>query len=325
MSKSKVVNLSEAIQEIKDGDSIIFGGIVEDRRPVAAACEIVRQQKKNLVLLGTCSIPGDLLVGGGCLGAYRGCYTSNGAFGISPNMKRWSESGRIIVDDIGHLDLSFGLLAAMAGSPFIATKTCLGTDLLNPEYDNLAKARQVAGNDSILPQKKYELMEDPFFNMGLVQLVPAIKCDVCVCHVQQVGEEGTVRIDGSLTFDHFAAHAAKKVIITAEQVVPEEYLRRDPNRNQIPCTAVDMVVEVPWGAHPGQVYNFYDMDIAFLKEYSQQCATEEGFKNWADKWIFDVQNHEGYLEKLGAARLEKLRSIPPYGYKPRIQGGKSNG
>ncbi len=319
--QSKVVSLQEAIQEIQHGDTIFFGGIVENRRPVAAVCEMVRQQKRNLVLLGTCSIPGDLLIGAGCLGAYRGCYSSNGAFGISPNMKRWSEAGNLIIDDIGHLDLSLGLLATMAGCPFIATKSCLGTDVLNPAYDNLDKARELARNQDILPRKKYQLMEDPFFDMGTVQLFPAIKADVCICHVQQAGEQGTVRIDGSLTFDHFAVHAARKVIITAEQVVPEEYLRQDPNRNQIPCTSVDMVVEVPWGGHPGQVYNFYDMDIPFLQDYAARCATEEGFQQWADEWIFDVKDHEGYLDKLGASRLEKLRAIPPYGYVPRSKGG----
>ena len=62
-------------------------------------------------------------------------------------------------------------------------------------------------------------MEDPF-SIWVGTLHPAIHCDVCVCHVQQVGEEGTVRIDGSLTFDHYAVHA-QKVIVTAEQVVPE--------------------------------------------------------------------------------------------------------
>jgi glutaconate CoA-transferase subunit A len=88
MDMSKVVSLQEAIQEIRDGDVILSGGIVEDRRPVAAAMEMVRQRKKNLVLIGTCSLSDDILVGGGCVAAYRGCYTSNGAFGISPNIKR---------------------------------------------------------------------------------------------------------------------------------------------------------------------------------------------------------------------------------------------
>ena len=188
---SKVVSLQEAIQEVKDGDTILFGGIVEDRRPIAAAMEIVRQGKKNLVLLGTCSIPGDILVGGGCVEAYRGCYTSNGAFGISPNLKRRAETGTIITDEIGHMDVSIGLLALQAGVPFIASKTCIGTDVLNPAYDNLDKVKEIARDKSMLPNKKYVLMEDPFFNLGTVQLIPAIKLDVCICHVQMAGEEGT--------------------------------------------------------------------------------------------------------------------------------------
>ncbi len=318
---SKVVSLQEAIQEVKDGDTLLFGGIVEDRRPVAAAIEIVRQRKKNLVLLGTCSQSGDILVGGGCVAAYRGCYTSNGAFGISPNIKRRAESGTIIIDDIGHLDVSIGLLALQAGVPFIASKTCIGTDILNPAYDNLSKVAEVAGNKEMLPNKKYVLMEDPFFDMGTVQLIPAIKLDVCICHVQMAGEEGTVRIDGSLAFDHYGALGANKVIVTAERIVPESYIRQEPNRNCIPCTSVDMVVEVPWGAHPGQVYNYYDMDIPFLQEYANSCSSQEGFDKWADTWIFGCKGHEDYLDKLGASRLEKLRALPPYGYVPRRKGG----
>lgn len=318
---NKVVSLQEAIQIIQDGDTIFTGGIVEDRRPVAAAMEIVRQKKRNLVLLGTCSLSDDIMVGGGCVAAYRGCYTANGAFGISPNIKRRAELGTIIVDDIGHLDFGLGLMAAQAGAPFIASKTCIGTDVLNPAYDNLSKVVQIARDKEMLPNKKYILMEDPFFGMGTVQLVPAIKLDTCICHVQMAGEEGTVRIDGSLTHDHFAALSARKVIVTAEKVVPESYIRQDPNRNCIPCTSVDMVVELPWGAHPGQVYNCYDMDIPFLQEYAQACSTQEGFDKWAQTWIFENKGHEEYLDKLGASRLEKLRALPPYGYVPRKKGG----
>jgi glutaconate CoA-transferase subunit A len=139
--------------------------------------------------------------------------------------------------------------------------------------------------------------------------------------VQVAGDQGTVRIEGSLVFDHFAVHAAKKVIITAEQIVPEEYLRREPNRNQIPCTSVDMIVEVPWGSHPGQLLNFYDMDIPFLMDYVGKAKTAEGFKTWADNWIYGLKDHEAYLDKLGASRLEKMRSLPPFGYRPRKKGG----
>jgi glutaconate CoA-transferase subunit A len=46
--------------------------------------------------------------------------------------------------------------------------------------------------------------------MGTVQLHPAMKFDVFINHVQYAGEEGTVRIDGSLVFDHFAVHGARR-------------------------------------------------------------------------------------------------------------------
>lgn len=321
MKKSKVVSLQEAMQEVKNGDCIVMGGVVEDRRPVAAACELVRQGKRDLIILAECSLSEDILVGGGCARAYRGTYSSIGAFGISPCLQRWAEEGRIIIDDIGHIEVCLGAMAAMAGAPFIATKACLGTDILNPQYDNIARIRELARNKDVLPAKKYMLMDDPFYGEGVVQLHPALKADVFIVHVQQAGEEGTARIDGSLVFDHFAAHIAKKVIVTAEQVVPEEYLRRDPNRNQIPATSVDMVVEVPWGSHPGQLYNFYDMDIPFLMDYAKKARTQQGFEEWANNWIFEVKDHYGYLNKLGAARLEKLRAVPPFGYRPRYWGG----
>jgi len=321
MKKSKVVSLTEAMQEVKDGDCIVLGGVVEDRRPMGAAYELIRQGKKNLILLAECSLAEDVLVGAGCVVGYRGTYSAIGAFGISPSTKRSIEAGKIVVDDIGHTDVCLGAMAAMAGSPFIATRTTFGTDVLNPAYDNVAKIRNLARNPKTLPAKKYVLMEDPFYGTGTVQLHPAMRIDVLIIHVQYVGEDGTVRIDGSLVFDHFAAHAARKVIITAEQVVPEEYLRRDPNRNQIPCTSVDMVVELPWGAHPGQLLNFYDMDIPFLTEYVGKARTEEGFREWADSWVFGVKDHMEYLDKLGASRLEKIRALPPFGYRPRMRGG----
>jgi len=321
MKKSKVVSLTEAMQEVKDGDCIFMGGVVEDRRPVAAACELIRQGKKNLILLGTSSLAEDMLVGAGCVSGYRGTYTAVGAFGISPSTKRFAEAGKLVMDEIGHTDVCLGFVAAMAGAPFIASKTTFGTDVLNPAYDNVAKVRGLARDPKTLPAKKYVMMEDPFYGMGTVQLHPALKVDVFINHVQYAGEGGTVRMDGSLVFDHFACHAAKKVIITAEQVVPEEYLRRDPNRNQIPCTTVDMVVELPWGAHPGQLYNFYDMDVPFILDYMGKARTEEGFKQWADTWVYGVKNQDEYLNKLGASRLEKMRALPPYGYRPRTRGG----
>jgi len=321
MRKNKLVTLQEAVQEIRDGDVLFLGSLIESRRPMAAAYEIVRQGKKGLILLAECSLAEDILVGSGCVAAWRGCYTGMANFGLSPATLRKIESEELIVDDIGHVDIILGAMAAMAGSPFVATRATLGSDVLNPEYSRVERIRKVARDPQMIPTRKFILMDDPFYGEGQVKLQPAMKADVAIIHVQQAGEEGTSRIEGSLAFDHYFIHAANKVIITAEQVVPEEYLRRDPNRNQIPCTSVDMVVELPWGAHPGQLLNFYDMDIPFLTEYVGKARTEEGFREWADSWVFGVKNHLEYMDKLGASRLEKIRALPPFGYRPRMRGG----
>ena len=324
MARGKLVSLKEAVGEVRDGDVLFLGSLIECRRPMAAAYEIVRQGKKGLILLAECSLAEDILVGYGCAAAWRGCYTGMANFGLSPATLRKIESEEFIVDDIGHIDIILGALAAMAGSPFVATRATLGSDVLNPSYNRVDRIRKVARDPKMIPREKFILMNDPFYGEGQVKLQPAMKADVAIIHVQQAGEEGTARVDGSLAFDHYFIHAAKKVIITAEQVVPEAYLRRDPNRNQIPCTSVDMVVEIPWGGHPSQVQSFYDVDIAFIRDYVKMAKSDSGFIEWVDEWIFTIGSQDEYLEKLGASRLENLRAIPPYGYRPRkMRSGSS--
>lgn len=318
--KSKLTTLSEAVNVIKNGDVLMLGAFIDTRRPMAAAYEIVRQQKRGLILLAQCSLAEDILVGAGCAVAWRGCYTGMASFGLSPATLRKTETGDFFPDEIGHLDIIYGAMAAMLGSPFVATRATLGSDVLNEQMDRNRVLLEKAGNRQMIPRKKFEFMEDPFFNEGMVKLLPAMPADVAIIHTQLAGCEGTARISGSLAFDHYFIHAAKTVIVTTEQLVPESYLRRDPNRNQIPCTAVDMVVEVPWGGHPSQVPGCYDTDIDFIREYAASARHEQSFEQWVQEWVWGVDTREQYLDKLGAARLEGLRAAEPWGY--RFRSGK---
>jgi glutaconate CoA-transferase subunit A len=322
--RNKVVSLSEAISEIKNGDVIMLGSFIDTRRPMAAAYEIIRQQKRGLILLAQCSLAEDILVGVGCAIAWRGCYTGIATFGLSPATLRKTEEGTFFPDEIGHLDIIHGAMGAMVGSPFVGTRATLGSDILNENLDRNRTLIEKAGNPTMIPKKKFILMEDPFFNEGTVKLLPAMPADIAIIHTQMAGEHGTGRISGSLAFDHYFIHAAKKVIITTEQIVSEEYLRRDPNRNQIPCTAVDMIVEIPWGAHPSQLPGLYDTDIPFIRDYVASARTNEGFDEWAGKWIYDVKSRDQYLDKLGASRLEGLRSNGQWGFRSRVDKCNEN-
>ncbi len=316
--KSKVVSLPEAISEVRDGDVVMLGAFIDTRRPMAAAYEIVRQQKRGLILLAQCSLAEDILVGAGCAVAWRGCYTGIATFGLPPATLRKTEAGEFFTDEIGHLDIIYGAMAAMAGCPFVATRATLGSDVLNDQLSRNEVLKSKAGNKSMIPNKKFELMKDPFFGEGMVKLLPAMPADVAIIHTPMAGEQGTARITGSLAFDHYFIHAARTVIITAEKIVPEEFLRRDPNRNQIPSTAVDLVVEIPWGGHPSQGPDCYDTDIPFIRDYVTAAKTEQGFERWAGEWIYDVTSRAPYLDKLGAGRLQRLQSTTPFGYRPKL-------
>ncbi|TFH48010.1 MAG: CoA-transferase, partial [Methanothrix sp.] len=196
MKKRKLVSLEKAIDIIRDGDVLFLGALIDSSRPMAAAYEIVRQQKKGLILLAECSLAEDILVGAGCAVAWRGCYTGMANFGLSRATLRKIESGDFIADDIGHIDIILGAMAAMAGSPFVGTRATLGSDVLNPHYSRTEEIRQLARDPNKIPRQKFTLMQDPFYGQGLIKLQPAMPADVAVIHVQQAGEEGTARIDG---------------------------------------------------------------------------------------------------------------------------------
>ena len=137
----------------------------------------------------------------------------------------------------------FRFAAAASGAPYAVTQTSLGTDIHNPEYDMLGRAGLRDGKR--IAKHKYRFTEDPFFGAGSQVLIPAAKVDVAVMCVQQVGEEGTVRVNGQYYSDPEVARAADITIVMAEEIVPEEYLRRNADQNTIASFEVDHILECP--------------------------------------------------------------------------------
>jgi hypothetical protein len=46
----------------------------------------------------------------------------------------------------------------------------------------------------------------------------------------------------------------------------------------------------------------------------QQCKTEEGWEQYLQDWILDVETHDGLLKKIGKKRLDELRADKKLGY-----------
>jgi glutaconate CoA-transferase subunit A len=236
------------------------------------------------------------------------------------NISRKVADKQIIVEDYSHAEMMFRFAAAASGAPYSVTQTSLGTDIHNPEYDMLGRAGLRDGKR--IAKHKYQFTEDPFFGAGSQVLIPAAKVDIAILCVQQVGEEGTVRVNGQYYSDPEVARAADITIVMAEEIVPEEYLRRNADQNTIVSFEVNHILECPFGAHPTGMFGRYDVDGSFLKDFYGRTRTQEGFDDFANEWIHG-QNHMSYLEKLGFPRMLKLKANSAMNYAPREKkGGK---
>ena len=322
MSINKRITLQQAAEIIKDGSRLTFSGFTIWRRPMAIVYELIRQHRKNLHLIevqgGSHS---EFLIGAGCVDIWESCWIGHELYGkYGANLSRKVAEKQLIVEDYTHAEMMFRFAAAACGAAFGVTQTSLGTDLRNPEYDMLGRAGLRDGVR--IPKHKYQFTEDPFFGAGPQVLIPPAKVDIAVMCVQQVGEEGTVRINGQYYSDPEVARAADITIVMAEEIVPEEYLRRNADQNNIVSFEVDHILECPFGAHPTGMFGRYDVDGPFLKDFYGRTRTQEGFDDFAREWIHG-QDHMSYLEKLGWPRMLKLRANTALNYSVREKkGGK---
>jgi glutaconate CoA-transferase subunit A len=301
MKKTKIKPLQEAIAQIPDGSSILFGGWTVTRKPMAAVFEIIRQGKKDLHLVSNPGGPeSDLLIGAGLVGISETNFIGHEVLGIPYCFRRAFEKGGLEKTGYLHDDWTvqtgaLRILAGAMGIPFIPTKSLKGTEII--DHDLLADLRSKSKK---IPNKKVEFIEDPFWDEGEILLIPAIKPDYCIIHVPMVGEEGTVRIHGGLFMDFYGAVASKKTIVTTELITSEEYLKKQPELNSIPSDFIDDIVEVPYGGHPTAVQGLYDLDFEFFNRMVDGTKKEDTYVAWLQEWVTGLTDHDAYLEKLGA-------------------------
>jgi glutaconate CoA-transferase, subunit A len=321
MSGGKRISLQQAAEIIKNGSSLTFSGFTIWRRPFALVYELIRQGRKGLHLIEVNGGPQtEFLVGAGCVDIWESCWVGHELYGkYGANLSRKVGNKEILVEDYSHAEMLFRFSAAASGAPYAVTQTSLGTDIHNPEYDMLGRAGLRDGKR--IARHKYQFTEDPFFGAGAQVLVPAAKVDVAVLCVQQVGEEGTVRVNGQFYSDPEVARAADVTIVIAEEIVPEEFLRRDADLNTITSFEVDHILECPFGAHPTGMFGRYDVDGAFLKEFYGKTRTQEGFDDFAKEWIFG-HDHMSYLEKLGWPRMLNLKANTALKYSTGVKRGQ---
>ena len=342
---NKVMSLHDAVAKfVESGDCICFGGFTTNRKPYAVMGEILRQGQTDFtVWAGPAGGDWDMMIGEGRVKAYINCYTANSGYtNVSRRFRAAIEAGKLTYEDYSQDVLMLQLHAASLGLPFLPVRLMQGSGLV--EFWGISKETRLTLDK--VDNLKFAYVENPFNPGETVVAVPVPKLDTAVIHVQKASPDGTCIIEGDEFHDVDIAVAAKKVIVTCEELVSDEWIRRDPAANSVFGECVSAVVHAPFGAWPSQCYNYYDCDDAAMKEYDKaskyqdkedaekQIAKEaekaakkglpynapvnpETFKDYLDKWVYSVKDNDELLDKIGGARLAKLKVIPGLGYAKR--------
>lgn len=258
------------------------------RAPMSLTREVVRQGKKDLRLAGQGVTELDLILGAGLVKTLDITYIGLEVYGVSNALRRAVESGRVEkVVEWSNGGITWRFKAAAMGVPFIPVRAMLGSDTFR--------------------YSAAKVVECPFTGMK-VCLIPALILDVGLIHVHRADRYGNSQIEGISGFAFEMARACKRLIISAEEIVDTEEIRRYPDRTIIPYYLVDAVVHAPFGSHPGEMVYMYERDEEQLREWVKASETEEGTKEYLDRYVYGVANHQEYLKLVGWERLEALRA-----------------
>ena len=299
--EDKRITLAEAVKKIPDGSGLFWGGFGYQRAPIALSHELVRQKKRNLTVY-TCGSEVDLeiMAGAGVASRYEIAFSAIEALGLSNNIRRRVSEGKLHVEDYTNLAMALRFLGGSLNVPFMPLRSMMGTDM--------AKLSRYRGIDN-----KLKVIDCPFTG-DKICLVPSVKPDFSIVHVQRVDKTGNAQIDGIVGEDIEGSRCGKKLIVLAEEIIDENEVRTHPDQTKIPAMYVDYIVELPYAAHPMMCQNYYDYDLEHLMMFHEATKTEEGWQQYMEEYILGVETHQDYLNLIGNDRLKAIRAKEPWGY-----------
>jgi glutaconate CoA-transferase subunit A len=236
--------------------------------PYAAGHEVIRQTRKDLTLVRmTPDLIYDQIIGMG--GAKKMVFSWGGNPGVG-SLHRFRDAyekgwpNKIEIEEHSHAAMANAYDAGAAGMPFAAFRGYRGAELarVNPNI-----------KDIVCP-----------FTGEKLSAVPAIKLDVAIVHAQRADREGNVMFEGIVGVQKEAVLAARRSIVTVEEIV-DDFGERSPNAVILPGWTVSAVVQVPGGAHPSYAHGYYKRDNAFYKAWDKIARDRDSFQAWMNEHV----------------------------------------
>jgi len=260
---SQIMSLADAVAStIRDGDTVALEGFTH-LIPYAAGHEIIRQQKRDLTLIRmTPDLIYDQMIGMGCVKKLIFSWGGNPGVGSLHRLRdavenAWPRS--LEIEEHSHAAMANAYEAGAAGLPCAIFRGYLGADLakVNPNIKRITC---------------------PFTGEELAA-VPAISPDVAVIHALKADRAGNVLLEGIVGVQKEAVLAAKRSIVTVEEIV-EDFGPRNYNAVILPNWTVGAIAQVQGGAHPSYAQGYYKRDNAFYKAWDAIARDRDTFMTW---------------------------------------------
>ena len=265
---AKILSLSQAVAEnVHDGDTVAMEGFTH-LIPYAAGHEVIRQGKKDLYLVRmTPDILYDQLIG---VGAARGMKFSWGGNPGVGSLHRFRDAVEnqwprpLEIEEHSHAAMANAYEAGAANLPFAMLRGYIGADLpkVNPNIKNVTCP----------------------FTGEVLAAVPAIRPDVAIIHALRADRKGNVLLEGIVGVQKEAVLAAKRSIVTVEEIV-DELNPPSPNSVVLPTWAVTAVAHVPGGAFPSYAQGYYKRSNAFYIAWDEIARDRDSFLAWIDEHV----------------------------------------
>jgi len=264
-----VKSLDEALGCVGDGAMIVVPREVSGV-PMAATRTLIKRgiRRLHVVALPTSSLQADLLIGAGCVATLETSAVSLGEFGPAPRFNAAVLGGTIKMMDATCPALHAALQAAEKGVPFMPLRGLIGSDVLKYRDD-------------------WKVIDSPFGNADPIVLLPAIKPDVALMHAAMADRFGNVWIGRQRELATMA-HAAEKTVVTVEKI-HDGNLLDDPAlaAGTLPGFYVESIAVAKRGAWPLPLPDHYAADAEHLALYAKMAASEQGFAEYLDKYVYE--------------------------------------
>ena len=252
--------------------------------------QLLRQRTRSLEIIPTpaTGLWVDMLIAAKVVAKVYVSYIGLEFFGLAPNFRRSVEAKEISLIEADEPAIFHGLRAAASGLPFT---------VLPPIHMLTDLPRVNSGT--------YKEITNPFTGKPVVA-VPPLHPDVCLVHVAKADVYGNGLSLGGRHMEDIITKAAKRVILSAEEIVSTDEFSKNPTQTTIPGVLVESVVHAPFGSYPAACPGVYDYDRAHLVAYNE-LAKEDRTKEYLDRYVFGTTNDSELFKIVGEAHLSSLR------------------